>query len=137
MPAPASTSIDGLTYDDYVNNVPALGLMATRALRWFGQTINKVTGNVANEQIGTLNLPVLAATTTGTVTLTNSKITANSLIFLSVCNKTNSGGAGDTTAAREVTAWVENQPTAGSATVGYYTSVLMSQAWCVHYLIIN
>lgn len=131
------STLDGVSYDDNTSTTPNPGMNSGRRLKWFGQTVNKATGNVANQQIGTADLPAIAAGATSTVVVSNSLVTANSLIFLSVANETTAGAfAGDTTAGRCVDAWIESVA-AGTFTIGYHATALMSTDWSCYFLIIN
>src|SRR5690349_14848917 len=131
------SAVDGISYDDTTATAPNPGITPGKRLKVLGQTVNKATGAVANQQIGTVDLPILAAGATGTVAVSNSQVTANSLIFVSVANETAAGAfAGDTTAGRCVDAWIESVGS-GTFTIGYHATAAMSADWSVYYLIFN
>lgn len=58
------------------------------------QTVNKVAGNVANQGIGTVALPALAAGAVGTVTISDTWIHTESIIFCQVKRGTTTAVAG-------------------------------------------
>lgn len=144
MPLGWVTAVDYLEFDadpssnlhaiNGETNRPNLGIRQSKPyLKALGQTANTVAGNVANQPVGTLAVPAIALNVVGTITLTNSLITANSFIFLT----TRKVGT-DANTGRGPTAFVDAQA-AGSATIGVRaggTAVAVS-TWVVHYLIIN
>src|SRR4051812_44549439 len=92
---------------------PNLGIREHKPyLKALGQTANTVAGNVANEPVGTLAVPAIAINVIGTITLTNSLITANSFIF-TTCRKVGT----DASTARGPVVWVDALAS-GSATIG-------------------
>jgi hypothetical protein len=135
------SSIDGLTIDNTDANNANPCLITGRRLKWLGQTNNKVTSNVANQQVGTALLSsssgTVVANSTNTVVVNNSLVTTNSIIFLTAANEVSAGTfGGDTTAGRGMDVWIESV-TAGHFTVGYRPTANMAQDWSVNFLIIN
>lgn len=114
---------------------PNLGMRDGKPyLKALGQPANTVAGNIANQPVGTLAVPAIATLNTiGTITLTNSLITINSFIFLSVRKV----GA-DASTARGPFAFIDAL-SAGSATIGVKadTVAVAVGIYVVHYLIIN
>jgi hypothetical protein len=120
---------------------PDLAISLGRKLVYIGQTVNKVTGLIANQAIGvallTSNGGTVTAGTTGTVVVTNSKIGANSIVILTAVNEVSAGTfQGDTTAGRGMTVWVE-AIASGSMTLGYRPTANMAADWSCNYLIHN
>lgn len=106
------SSVDGIGYDgDVTTGNRNAGWIAGRKPVSLGQTVNTVASTVADQMTGTVALPALAAAATGTVTITNALITANSMIFTQVRRGTTTGaaGAGVVTEAQA--------PTAGSCVI--------------------
>lgn len=132
------TPIDGISVDQLGSNAPNPGLSPGRSWNVFGQTHNQSGSSVANQAEGTVSLPAIAAGASGTVTIANSLITGNSLVLLTVVNMPAAGGAGDATANRGVSAWIDSIA-AGTMTIGYRNDGqnIMSQAWSCNYRITN
>lgn len=92
---PFVTQVDGIQYDvDPSTNVHNPGVASGRKLKMLGQTGNTVATQVANQQIGVIAAPALAAAATGTTTITNSLITTSSILFGSIRRGTTTGAAG-------------------------------------------
>lgn len=132
------TPIDFLEFDADPSSTtfirPNLGMADSKPyLKALGQTANTVAGNVANQAIGTLAVPAIAVNVVGTIALSNTLITANSFIFLSV-RKVGT----DSSTSRGPVAWVDAIG-AGTATIGVKAEDLAISAsvYVVHYLIIN
>jgi hypothetical protein len=99
----------------------------------FGQTLNTQGGAVSNQPSGAVALANKNAAAEGTVTITNSAITANSIIIVTPFNE-----GGNTTANVQYVADVRSI-TAGSA-VAHYTNLGAGNAagtWTLWYWIIN
>jgi hypothetical protein len=99
----------------------------------FGQTANTVAGSVANQPSGTVALANKAQNAEATVTITNSAITATSIIIVTPYNQ-----GGDTTANVQFAADVRSV-SAGSAVV-HYTNLgagTSAGTWALFYWIIN
>lgn len=144
MPLGWVTPVDYLEFDaDPTSNAslasnetsrPNLGIRQHKPyLKALGQTANTVAGNVANQPVGTLAVPAIAINVIGTITLSNSLITANSFIF----TQTRKVGTDSSTARGPVT-WVDAL-SAGSATIGVKAQgvAIAVSIYVVHYLIIN
>ena len=125
------TAVDGIGLDDDTARGSQPGVLPNFKLKWLGQAANTAAGNVANQGIGTVGLPALGAGAEGTVTVTDSLITASSLVFVTVVNAN-----GDTTAGARVTADVR-MPASGSVVVHYKTDQAMSAAWAAWYWVVN
>lgn len=132
------TAVDGIEFESNPAATtaarPAVGVGDGRPyLKVNGQTANTVAGNVANQAIGTLAVPAIAVNVVGTIALSNTLITANSFIFLSV-RKVGT----DSSTSRGPVAWVDAIG-AGTATIGVKAEDLAISAsvYVVHYLIIN
>lgn len=98
--------VDGIWYEDvtaathtgapYPGTAPGVKYLA------LGQTGNTVATNVANQGIGTVACPALSAGAVGTVTISDSLITANSLIFCTVRRGTTTPASGAYCMVRDV-----------------------------------
>lgn len=113
---------------------PNLGMRQNKPyLKALGQTANTVAGNVANQPIGTLAVPAISVGVLGTIALSNTLITANSMIFVS-CRRVGT----DSSTSRGPTVFVDAQST-GSATIGVRAQgvAIAVNIYVVHYLIIN
>ena len=138
------TSVYGIGYDNDPSNQqvqPNPGVLPAKKLQMLGQANNKVTANVANQQVGTALLSssggTILANTFNSVTVTNTLVTASSIIFLTAVNNTANGAfATDTTAARGMDVWVESVAS-GSFVVGYNPRANMAADWSVNYLVFN
>ena len=116
---------------------PNLGLRANKPyLKALGQTQNNSTSApVANQPLGVVALPAIAAATTGTVTITNSLIGTTSYIFTQLRR----GSTVPAVGAQAITAFA-TPPTAGSCVINIRnagaTATLATdfQLW---YLIVN
>jgi hypothetical protein len=124
--------VDGIGYDDMKANGPNPGVLPGHKLKWLGQTGNTASGSVADQGIGTVALPPIAAGATGSITITDARITAASLIFVSVKD----GPTPDTAAGRGVVAWAK-APTMGQVVVNYTPLATMANAWALHYWVVN
>jgi hypothetical protein len=101
-----------------------------------GQTGNTVANNVANQGIGTVALPALTSGATGTVTITDSRITASSLIWITVKRGTTTPAAG---ALAGIVADLQ-APGSGSCVVDLRnagTAATLSTDYVLHYLVVN
>lgn len=96
--------VDGIGFDELRNAVTHPGLLPGRMLKQLGQTHNTSAATVANQQTGTVLVPS-GTTDGGTITITNTLISAISMIFLQVAGTSNKKLLTDTVV-----------PTAGSAT---------------------
>lgn len=76
------SDVDGIGYDNPANATPNPGVLPGRKLKMLGQAGNTVASNVANQGVGTVAVPALAAGATTTLTITDSTITTASLIDL-------------------------------------------------------
>jgi hypothetical protein len=75
------SAVDGIEYDNLIgNSTYNPGLKANRKFKIHGQTANIVASNVANQEVGTVAVPALAAGATGTITISNTLITTTSLV---------------------------------------------------------
>lgn len=132
------SAVDGI---GYTSGTPAdPGIVANQQLRWFGNPNNLSGNQTANQQIGAVALPAIAAGTTGTVTVANGLVGLTSYIFLTAVN--NPGVAaptapGDTTAGRGMDVWLENNNNGAGFVIGYRPAAAMAAAWNCFYLIIN
>lgn len=133
-----TTGIDFLEFDADPSTStaarPQLAIKENKAFpRCLGQPVNVVTGTVTNQWVGTLAIPAIAINVVGTVTLTNSLITANSFIMLSARKVGTDAATG-----RGPSVFVDAL-SAGSATIGIKatTVAIAVNIWVVHYLIIN
>ena len=131
MPFPSA--VDGLGVDTLGEGINA-GVLTGRKLKWFGQTAGVAAGNVANQGIGTVALPALAAGAVGTVVVGDTLVTTNSLILLT----SKIGPLGDATTSRGVIVWVESVNNGVGFTLGYLSpSAAMANPWACHYLVVN
>jgi hypothetical protein len=133
--------VDGIGYDDNTATAPNPGVMSGKKLKILGQTVNKATGNIANQQAGTALLSssggTILANSVNTVVVSNSLVTANSLIFLTAANEVGAGTfGGDATAGRGMDVWIESVGS-GTFTIGYNPRANLAQDWSVNYFIIN
>lgn len=129
--------VAGLGIDDNTATNPNPGVLSGKKFKVLGQTSNNSNGTVANQQIGSAPLASLAAGASGTVVVSNSLVTANSIILVSVSNEVAAGTfGGDVTAGKSVNAWIESVA-AGTFTIGYHSAALMSGNWTAWFLIFN
>lgn len=109
-----------------------LEILPGEKLFFSGQTANTAAGNVANQGIGTVALPVITAGTTGTVTISDTQIRTTSIVMLTV----KQGPTPDATAGRGICVTLQ-APGTGSVVVEYTPLVNMAQAWALHYHVWN
>jgi hypothetical protein len=120
---------------------PNPGVEAGRKFCIPGQTVNKVTGGVANQQAGTALLSsaggTVTAGSTNTVVVANTLVTAASVVFLTAANEdTNGTFGGDGTAGRGMAVWLESVG-AGTLTIGFRPAANMAADWSCNYLIVT
>lgn len=128
-----ATVIDGIHLDTTQSNP---GVQSARKWLYHGQAGNTVAGNTGNRSCGTTALPALAAGATGTFTITDSFITALSLIWLQVKIGTTTAGAG--AVATVLTSL--RAPAAGSVVVDVTnlgSVATLSTDYVVHYWVVN
>lgn len=143
MPLGWVTAIDYLEFDaDPSSNAsttsgevsrPNLGMRQSKPyLKALGQTSNTASA-VANQPLGTVAVPAIAISVIGTVAVTNTLITANSYVMLSVRRI-----GTDSSTARGPVVWVDALA-AGSMTIGVKANgvAIAVSTYVVHYLIIN
>src|SRR4051812_18247964 len=112
-----ATAVEGIGIDDIKGQPAHPTLRKNRKWKYTGTTTTGVAGAAANQALGFVTLPALGAGASGTVTYTNSLITANSVIKA----WTQLGPVADATAGREVNVWLESR-TGGSCVIGYHTA---------------
>jgi len=131
------SAVDGIGYKDLTSIAGAQpGLLAGRKFYFLGQTDNRIASNVANQGIGTVALPALAAGATGTVTITDSLITFLSIVLLTVKRGTTTPAAG-ALAAITVSG---QQPSSGSVVVDIRNNgsvATLATDYVLHYLATN
>lgn len=113
---------------------PNLGMRDGKPyLKALGQTANTVAGNVANQPVGTFAIPATAIAVVGTVVVSNTLVTANSIIM---CSTRRVGT--DSSTARGPNIWVDALA-AGSVTFGFRSQgvAIAVSTYVGHYLIIN
>lgn len=138
------TNVDYLEFDaDPASSASHLGSETARPnlgmrdgkpyLKALGQTSNTAAGNVANQPLGTVAVPAIAINVIGTVAVTNTLITANSIVML-----TPRKVGTDASTARGPVVWIDALA-AGSMTIGVKAQgvAIGVSTYVVHYLIIN
>ncbi len=133
--------VNGIGYDNVDASPCQPGLTVGRKLNSMGQTTNKVTSTVANQDCGAALLSssggTVAAGTTVTVAVTNSLATALSMIWPAAVNNTTNGAfATDATAGRGMDVWIESTA-AGFFVIGFRPTANMAADWSCWYWIRN
>lgn len=144
MPLGWITAVDYLEFDaDPSSNLhaitnetnrPNLGIRQHKPyLKALGQTSNTAAGNVANQPLGTAAIPAIAINVIGTVTVSNSLITANSFI-IPFCKKVGT----DASTARGPVVWIDSMG-AGTVTFGVKAQgvAIAVSTYVIQFLIIN
>lgn len=109
----AAPILQGLGCTDPTAFTPFPTVLAGCKLNADGQTALAAASAVANQRVGAVTLPALAAAATSTVTISNSLITAQSYVQLTVKRGTTTAGAG----AVATVVLAGRIPTAGSLVV--------------------